>query len=343
MTLSRRNPVLGILALVLVGLYLGNAPWLVSSSPEERILLAHRGLHQTYSPVGVKRMDCTAIIIDTPIHDFQENTLASIKAAFELGAGMVEIDIHPTTDGEFIVFHDWTLDCRTNGVGVVQRQHTAYLKSLDIGHGYTADGGKTFPFRGKFVGAMPTLGEVLTAFPEESLLINIKGGDVKIAGLLTDYLQSHKNANPKRLSVYGGGANILKFAELNPDIMTLHFKTATVCLVKYLLVGWSGHVPQACHNTYVPVPKNYQWLIWGWPNRFENRLRNVGSKALLMGDYKKGNGNGSINDVESVPEKFGGMVWTNRMDIMGALLTNEGDIAYPPNAVPESEDDLRDY
>ena len=317
MKLSRSNLTLLIVAFMFVGLYLGNASWLVSSNPGERILLAHRGLHQTYSPEGVKRMDCTAIIIHTPIHDYQENTLASIKAAFDLGADMVEIDIHPTTDGEIIVFHDWTLDCRTDGTGVVREQSTAYLKSLDIGYGYTADGGETFPFRGKFIGAMPTLGEVLTAFPEEQLLINVKGGKALEAKLLTDYLKAHKYQNRERISVYGGGDNILKYAELNPDIVTLHKKTAATCLIKYLLLGWSGYVPQECHNSYIPVPNNYHWLIWGWPNRFENRLKKVGSKPMLMGDYKKRNGNGSIDDIESIPVDFGGIVWTNRIDIIG--------------------------
>jgi len=140
-------------------------------------------------------MNCTANIIDTPIHDFQENTLASIKAAFDLGADIVEIDTHPTTDGEFIVFHDWTLDRRIDGKSVVRKQNVAYLKSLDIGYGFTADGGKTFPFRGKFIGAMPTLSEVLAAFPEEQLLINLKSNTVGEAHLLTDYFQAHKYSN----------------------------------------------------------------------------------------------------------------------------------------------------
>jgi len=69
------------------------------------------------------------------------------------------------------------------------------------------------------------------------------------------------------------------------------------------------------------VPKNYQWLIWGWPNRFENRLNKVGSKPMLMGDYKKGNGNGSVDDLESIPADFGGVVWTNRIDIIGQIQT----------------------
>ena len=86
-----------------------------------------------------------------------------------------------------------------------------------------------------------------------------------------------------------------------------------------MLLGWSGYVPQECHNSYIPVPKNYQWLIWGWPNRFENRLNKVGSKPILMGDYKKGNG--SIDDLESIPADFGGVVWTNRIDIIGQIQT----------------------
>ena len=43
--------------------------------------------------------DCTAARwIDTG-HSFQENTLTSIEAAFALGAMVVEIDVHQTTDG----------------------------------------------------------------------------------------------------------------------------------------------------------------------------------------------------------------------------------------------------
>ena len=54
---------------------------------------------------------------------FLENTLPSMRAAFEAGADIVEFDIHPTTDGHFAVFHDWTVDCRTEGRGVT-REHT---------------------------------------------------------------------------------------------------------------------------------------------------------------------------------------------------------------------------
>ena len=44
-----------------------------------------------------------------------------MRAAFDSGADVVELDVHLTPDGKFAVFHDWTLDCRTDGI----RRHRA--------------------------------------------------------------------------------------------------------------------------------------------------------------------------------------------------------------------------
>ena len=89
-----------------------------------------------------------------------------MEAAFAAGADVVEFDVHPTTDGKFAVFHDWTARLPHRGQGRHARASLAELKALDIGYGYTADGGKTFPFRGKGVGLMPSLDEVLATFPD---------------------------------------------------------------------------------------------------------------------------------------------------------------------------------
>ena len=73
-------------------LYLGNASALVSPHRNSPGLLAHRGLHQTFSAEGVTNETCTAARIDPLHHAFLENTIPAIKAAFELGASAVEID-----------------------------------------------------------------------------------------------------------------------------------------------------------------------------------------------------------------------------------------------------------
>ncbi len=124
--------------------------------------------------------------------------------------------MHPTTDGDFVVFHDWTVDCRTEGSGVTREQSLAALKALDIGYGYTADAGATFPFRGKGVGLMPTLAEVLAAFPDRRFLINIKSDDENEGQALAARIAALPAEQAALIMVYGGGGAIEAYRQALP-------------------------------------------------------------------------------------------------------------------------------
>ena len=163
-------------------------------------------------PRALRRDTCTATRIHPPEHAFLENTLPSMRAAFDAGADIVEFDIHPTTDGHFAVFHDWTVDCRTEGHGITREHTLAQLKALDVGYGYTADGGKTYPFRGRGVGMMPSLDEVLDAFLDRRFLINIKSNDPDEGVALAKRLRRLPAERRARLMVYGGDAPIAVIA-----------------------------------------------------------------------------------------------------------------------------------
>jgi glycerophosphoryl diester phosphodiesterase len=54
----------------------------------------------------------------------------------------VEIDIRPTGDGDFAVFHDDVLDCKTDAVGAVAARTMEELRTLDVGHGYVTEAGE---------------------------------------------------------------------------------------------------------------------------------------------------------------------------------------------------------
>jgi hypothetical protein len=71
------------------------------------------------------------------------------------------------------------------------RAHTlAQLKALDIGHGYTADGGHSFPFRGEGVGLLPSLREVLHAFPQQRFMLDQKDRSQATTDTMIAVLQS---------------------------------------------------------------------------------------------------------------------------------------------------------
>jgi glycerophosphoryl diester phosphodiesterase len=102
-----------------------------------------------------------------------ENTAHAFRQAAALGVDVLEMDLHATSDGALVVIHDATVDRTTEGVGSVKALTLAELKRLDAGYRWTADGGRTFPFRGKGI-TVPTLREVLEEFPGVRLNIDIK-------------------------------------------------------------------------------------------------------------------------------------------------------------------------
>lgn len=310
------------LALISAFAFLNNTALLVAPRSGKPKLLAHRGLAQTFGTDDLKSDTCTAERIHSPEHAYLENTLASMRAAFELGAEMVELDIHPTTDGAFAVFHDWTVDCRTNGKGVTREHTLAALQALDIGYGYTADGGKTFPFRGKGVGLLPSLDQVLAEFPGKRLLIHIKSNDPGEGELLAQRLSRLPPQQLALITVYGGNRPVeLVHQRLSP-LATMHGGGLKQCLLRYLALGWTGYVPTVCHRSLILVPINYAHWLWGWPDRFLDRMRHASSEVYVIGPWR-GEFSTGIDDVaqlKQLPRNFSGGIWTNRIDRIAPAL-----------------------
>ena len=68
-----------------------------------------------------------------------EQTNASFQLAKKLGVKVVEIDVWKTADNDFVVFHDSTLDDKTNGTGKVEDKTLVELKSLTFTKGANLD------------------------------------------------------------------------------------------------------------------------------------------------------------------------------------------------------------
>jgi glycerophosphoryl diester phosphodiesterase len=119
--------------------------------PDARVVIAHRGASA----------------------EAPENTLPAFEAAVRHGADSIELDVRLTADGAPVVIHDDILDRTTDRTGPVAALTLAELRAVDAGWGFTSDGGRTHPFRGMEV-RIPTLGEVLWAFPKLTVLVEIK-------------------------------------------------------------------------------------------------------------------------------------------------------------------------
>lgn len=109
-----------------------------------------------------------------------ENTLPAFELAAQQGADAFELDVRLTRDGAPVVIHDATLERTTSLTGPVRARTLAELRAADAGHWYTPDGGRTMPCRDHGV-RIPTLAEVLWAFPAMPVLIEVKEPEVQHA------------------------------------------------------------------------------------------------------------------------------------------------------------------
>lgn len=134
--------------------------------PTTPIAFAHRG--------GAKR--------------WPENTLLAFRNAADLGYTHIETDIHETSDGHIVCFHDPTLERTTNGHGNLRDYTLAELRQLDAGHNFVEDG--AYPFRGADA-RIPTLEEALELGPQLHYNLEIKPNDPTLPRRVWEFIEHH--------------------------------------------------------------------------------------------------------------------------------------------------------
>ena len=143
-----------------------------------------------------------------------ENTLASIRKAFDLNADGVEIDVQMSRDGELVLQHDWTLEKIAGEKKLVTSADLAELKKIDAGSWFSES------FKGEQI---PLLSEALAAIPDGRLVnIEIKKRaddhrnlEEKIAELLNDM-----NMKERVIISSFNHKSIIKISEIDSSLKT---------------------------------------------------------------------------------------------------------------------------
>lgn len=307
---------------VVVGLSLLNASWL-AGTPEGRLMvIAQRGIAQPVKadadPAG-----CAAAQIQDPGGSLWiENSLPSLYKSTRIGADAVEVDARRTLDGRIVLFRDETLDCRTNGTGRVADKTLAELKKLDIGHGYTADGGKTFPMRGRGIAGMPTLDIALYELRGVPFIVRFRGSDPADAdAVLAEFARVGMDPADGH-GFYGDRRVLARLNERAPGAWTFRPEALGACLDAYRTTGWTSVVPDACEATTVGVPIGAGFTVWGWPYRFFARMADAGARVLMYRGVEDGAilGLDRAEQFDEVPRDFKGHLFVNDFGTVGSAL-----------------------
>lgn len=153
-----------------------------------------------------------------------DNTMTAFTAAAALGADVLELDVHESGDGVFVVIHDDTVDRTTDGEGAVGILTLAELRRLDAGFRWTPAGPRdsgdeaAFAYRDAGV-TLPTLTEVLGAFPDRAVNVEIKQDDEGAARRLCQVLREAGAVDRVMVGSFHGGP-LAAFREACPEVST---------------------------------------------------------------------------------------------------------------------------
>ncbi|RVB18898.1 glycerophosphodiester phosphodiesterase, partial [Mesorhizobium sp. M7A.F.Ca.CA.004.05.1.1] len=104
-----------------------------------------------------------------------------------------------------------------------------------------------------------------------------------------------------------------------PDMHTLSRASLTQCILRYAAIGWSGYVPDACRRGTLLIPVNVAKWMWGWPNRFLDRMQRVDSRVYLLGPYSGGDFSQGLDDpelIKQLPDGYSGGISTDALDLV---------------------------
>jgi len=138
-----------------------------------------------------------------------ENTMAAFRKALEMGAEMIEFDVHRTSDGKFVIMHDGETD-RTTGVkGKIAEMTLEQIEQLDAGSWFSKD------FTGEKV---PTLSQVLE-WAKGKIQVNI---EIKSEGCEEEVVRLINKLDTKNETIVTSFHHefLKKIKELDPEIIT---------------------------------------------------------------------------------------------------------------------------
>jgi len=147
------------------------------------------------------------------------NTMEAFRHAVELGADVLDTDMHLTKDGVLILMHDQTVDRTTDGTGAIRDLTLAEIKRLDAGYDFSTDDGQTFPYRGRGL-AVPTLEELFKAYPDKRFGIEIKQTEpVETAKRFCALIRQYQMQNSVLVSSFRQ-ENMNEFRKQCPEVAT---------------------------------------------------------------------------------------------------------------------------
>ena len=153
-------------------------------------------------------------------HLWPGNTMLAFAGAYALGVDVLELDTQISADGVIVVIHDDTVDRTSDGSGAVVDMTLSELQALDAAYRWRPPGGAAgeFPHRGQGL-RIPTLREVLEAFPDVGVNVDMKSDDPRVPAATCELIRDVGREATVMVASFVQ-ANLHAFRALCPEVAT---------------------------------------------------------------------------------------------------------------------------
>lgn len=188
-----------------------------------------------------------------------EHTEAAFKKAYAHGVDGFEIDVRLTKDEEIVVMHDQYVDRTSNGAGKVSDLTLEEIRAFDFGYHFQ-DAAGAFPFRGVKDARIMTLKELIEAYPDMLINIDMKDEPGTLAGILVPKmlkeLIDETNSHERVLVTSFHDIQIERFRLYSGQAVAIGAGVEEVKRGYFLHLSGFGHMYQPNTDTF-QIPTHY--------------------------------------------------------------------------------------
>lgn len=179
------------------------------------------------------------------------NTMVAFAHAVDLGVDVLELDTQITADGVIVVIHDDTVDRTTDGSGRVADRTLAEMQALDAGFDWRPPGDETTPWRGRGL-TVPTLAQVLEAFPNVGVNLDMKSEDPRVPQATCTVVRAAGRERSVMVASFHD-EQLTRFRTLCPDVATSAGPGEVRAFYVFNLLGLGRWTAPAADAFQVPV------------------------------------------------------------------------------------------
>lgn len=183
---------------------------------------------------------------------FPENTMPAFKSAVDMRVHVIETDVHLTSDGEVLIWHDDTLLRLSGDPRKISQLSWEEIQKIDAGYEFSLDGGKSFPFRGKNISPV-LIRDILSEYPLAKFNIDLKDNKLELAEKFAQILIELKCWD--RVVTASFHKNVLyHFRKILPEALTA---CSSIEIFRLLILYRSGilNIPFPYKNKILQVPE----------------------------------------------------------------------------------------